>query len=164
MKRVCSYLLLLILCMSCSREVKYLSTSLTIHETLPIYFEKLDCDTLLLQDDLTYHFDVLLLNSQEDVQTYVEKHFLDVYPEYLQVDFSKYSLIVWTDFVFYEIINRDIAIYRNNSDDFYSFYVNYDVGELCDNDPYIERIAIVTDKIESGTKIERRYSISRVTP
>ena len=73
---------------------RYLSTSLTIHETLPIYFEKLDCDTLLLQDDLTYHFDVLLLNTQEDVQTYVEKHFLDVYPEYLQVDFSKYSLIV----------------------------------------------------------------------
>ena len=71
MKRVYGYLLLLILCMSCSREVKYLSTSLTIHETLPIYFEKLDCDTLLLQDDLTHHFDVLLLNSQEDVQTYV---------------------------------------------------------------------------------------------
>ena len=75
---------------------------LTIHETFPIYFEKLDCDTLLLQDDLTHNFEVLLLNSQEDVQTYVEKRFLDAYPDLLNVDFSKYSLIVWTDFVFYD--------------------------------------------------------------
>ena len=83
---------------------------LTIHETFPIYFEKLDCDTLLLQDDLTHNFEVLLLNSQEDVQTYVEKRFLDAYPDLLNVDFSKYSLIVWTDFVFYDIRDRDIFV------------------------------------------------------
>ena len=54
MKRVCSYILLLFLCISCSKGVKYVSMPLTIHETFPIYFEKLDCDTLLLQDDLTH--------------------------------------------------------------------------------------------------------------
>ena len=98
---------------------------LTIHETFPIYFEKLDCDTLLLQDDLTHNFEVLLLNSQEDVQTYVEKRFLDAYPDLLNVDFSKYSLIVWTDFVFYDIRNRDIFVYWDNTYGCYRFFVNY---------------------------------------
>lgn len=133
---------------------------LTIHETFPIYFEKLDCDTLLLQDDLTHNFEVLLLNSQEDVQTYVEKRFLGAYPDLLNVDFSKYSLIVWTDFVFYDIRNRDIFVYWDNTYGCYRFFVNYKVGELCDDDPYIERIAIVVDKMESGTKIEKGYGIS----
>lgn len=133
---------------------------LTIHETFPIYFEKLDCDTLLLQDDLTHNFEVLLLNSQEDVQTYVEKRFWDAYPDLLNVDFSKYSLIVWTDFVFYDIRNRDIFVYWDNTYGCYRFFVNYKVGELCDDDPYIERIAIVVDKMESGTKIEKGYGIS----
>lgn len=160
MKRVCSYILLLFLCISCSKGVKYVSMPLTIHETFPIYFEKLDCDTLLLQDDLTHNFEVLLLNSQEDVQTYVEKRFLDAYPDLLNVDFSKYSLIVWTDFVFYDIRNRDIFVYWDNTYGCYRFFVNYKVGELCDDDPYIERIAIVVDKMESGTKIEKGYGIS----
>ena len=160
MKRVCGYILLLFLCISCSKGVKYVSMPLTIHETFPIYFEKLDCDTLLLQDDLTHNFEVLLLNSQEDVQTYVEKRFLDAYPDLLNVDFSKYSLIVWTDFVFYDIRNRDIFVYWDNTYGCYRFFVNYKVGELCDDDPYIERIAIVIDKMESGTKIEKGYGIS----
>ena len=160
MKRVCGYILLLILCISCSKGVKYVSMPLTIHETFPIYFEKLDCDTLLLQDDLTHNFEVLLLNSQEDVQTYVEKRFLDAYPDLLNVDFSKYSLIVWTDFVFYDIRNRDIFVYWDNTYGCYRFFVDYKVGELCDDDPYIERIAIVVDKMESGTKIEKGYGIS----
>ena len=160
MKRVCSYILLLFLCISCSKGVKYVSMPLTIHETFPIYFEKLDCDTLLLQDDLTHNFEVLLLNSQEDVQTYVEKRFLDAYPDMLNVDFSKYSLIVWTDFVFYNIRNRDIFVYWDNTYGCYRFFVDYKVGELCDDDPYIERIAIVVDKMESGTKIEKGYGIS----
>ena len=111
-------------------------------------------------DDLTHNFEVLLLNSQEDVQTYVEKRFLDAYPDLLNVDFSKYSLIVWTDFVFYDIRNRDIFVYWDNTYGCYRFFVDYKVGELCDYDPYIERIAIVVDKMESGTKIEKGYGIS----
>ena len=105
---------------------------------------------------------IIILNSKEDAINNFTESFLDSYPEYLQIDYNKYSVLVRTAPVDYNIINRNISLLFYKTSNSYQYYIDYLVGDVCDvNDYYIERTAIVIDKILSHSKIEVGSSISK---
>ena len=105
---------------------------------------------------------IIILNSKEDAINNFTESFLDSYPEYLQIDYNKYSVLVRTAPVDYNIINRNISLLFYKTSNSYQYYIDYLVGDVCDvNDYYIERMAIVIDKILSHSKIEVGSSISK---
>lgn len=154
-------LLLLTFCfVSCNKETEYYLEEVTILEELPVFYSKYNQNELISKNEIINK--VLILNSCEDVQETFSKEFLAAYPSYLQVDYDKYSLLVRTAPVDYNLINRNIRLLRDKVSDCYRYQVDYRVGDICDeNDFYVERTAIVINKIDQNSKIEVSYSISK---
>lgn len=155
-----AFFLQIIFFSSCNKEIDYPIDNVQIIEELSIFYCKKDQNELIGDNEIVNK--IIILNSKEDAINNFTESFLDSYPEYLQIDYNKYSVLVRTAPVDYNIINRNISLLFYKTSNSYQYYIDYLVGDVCDvNDYYIERTAIVIDKILSHSKIEVGSSISK---
>lgn len=151
-------LLLTLILNSCDKNSYHPTERISILKEIPIFFCKKNQNKLI--DDSEIVNEIKILNSKEDAESNFTKAFLESYPEYTQVDYSKYSVLVRTAPVDYNIINRKISLLFYKTSKIYQYQVDYLVGDICDvDDYYIERTAIIINKIPSNTRIEAGYSI-----
>ena len=145
---------------SCNKEMDSPIENIAIKEELPIYISKKNSNKLICDNEIVNK--IIILNSKEDALNNFTESFLVSYPEYLQIDYNRYSVLVRTAPVDYNVINRNISLLFQKTSNCYRYQIDYLVGDVCDvNDYYIERTAIVIDKILSHTKIEVGSSISK---
>ncbi len=138
---------------------------LDIARRLPTYY-KLSSDNDLIPISTGQEGDeVLLLNSTDEVRSYIGDDFLQAYPNYLSVDFNRYSLVVKTSYKFPYVINTSESefsiIYNPYRQCWQLSETVYSTKTLEDN-YYVERIALVVDKLESGAAIT--YVCEKRTP
>ena len=77
---------------------------LEIVDELPTYY-KLNSQNTLIHVEGNADTEIKVLNSTDEVRSYISEDFLAAYPDYLAVDFSQYSLLVKTAPVFPYVIN-----------------------------------------------------------
>lgn len=145
---------------SCNKEIDYPVDNIQIIEELSIFYCKKNQNELIGDNEIVNK--IVILNSKEDAINNFTESFLESYPEYLQIDYNKYSVLVRTAPVDYNIISRNISFLFHKTSNTYQYQIDYLVGDVCDvDDYYIERTAIVIDKILSHSKIEVGSSISK---
>ncbi len=129
---------------------------LDIVRRLPIYYEPSGDNNLIPSSPDNAGDEVLLLNSDDEVRSHISDSFLQAYPEYLSVDFGRYSLIVKTSYKFPYVINTSESefsiIYNPYRQCWQVSEIIYPTDTL-ENDYYVERVALVVDKLENGTTI-----------
>lgn len=134
---------------------------LNVAGKLPAYYVPKDQNTLI-DVSQNNNDEIVLLNSTEEVKSQLENDFLQNYPSYLSVDFNKYSLIVKTAPVFpYTIDTSDseYSIIFNPYRQSWQLTETIYVTDTLENDWYVQRIALITEKIPSGTAISHSYKI-----
>ncbi len=110
--------------------------------------------------------DAWVCNSQDQVRRSQTNEFLTRYPEYLNVDFSKYSLICYrtlvlnysrlnkVDYSFYRVIaDRDedgYGTYRINS----TLWYNIDDWSINEGDSYIMQIGLLVPRISTIAPVD----------
>lgn len=154
--------LILISCFYSCKDDDSPTQYLQIVAELPVYCANSNEQGLISKDELVNK--VFVYNSKEDVKNNFTEAFLNKFPDYLHIDFTKYSLLVKTSIVDYEILNKKISFYLKNRDtqNIYHYQIDYYVGEQCaDNEYFIERSAIVVDKIMGNNIVESGYSYSK---
>lgn len=145
---------------SCDKEIDYPTENIPIVEEPPVFYCKKSQNELIGDNEIVNK--IIILNSKEDAINNFTESFLASYPEYLQMDYNKYSVLVRTAPVDYNIINRNISLLFHKTSNSYRYQIDYLVGDVCDvNDYFHERTAIVIDKILSHSKIEAGSSISK---
>ena len=134
---------------------------LNVAGKLPAYYVPKDQNTLI-DVSQNNNDEIVLLNSTEEVKSQLENDFLQNYPSYLSVDFNKYSLIVKTAPVFpYTIDTSDseYSIIFNPYRQSWQLTETIYVTDTLENDWYVQRIALITEKKLSGTAISHSYKI-----
>lgn len=134
---------------------------LNVAGKLPAYYVPKD-QNALIDASQSNNDEIVLLNSTEEVKSQLENDFLQNYPSYLSVDFNKYSLIVKTAPVFpYTIDTSDseYSIIFNPYRQSWQLTETIYVTDTLENDWYVQRIALITEKIPSGTAISHSYKI-----
>ena len=122
---------------------------------LPTYYGKSNEQELISEDELVNK--VFIYNSKKEVENNLTETFLNEFPDYLYIDFTKYSLLVKTSIVDYEVLKKKMSFYlkNENTQNVYLFQIDYYVGEQCaDNEYFIERTAIVVNRIKGNSIIE----------
>ncbi len=157
-------LLYCFLCLSfllaCKRDAQYFMENINIKE-LPIFCSSINENKLIPKDEIKNK--VLILNSKEDVIENISESFLHEYPNYLDIDFEKYTLLVRTSYVDYHVINRKVSLIKETCCNYYHLQIRYEVGEILPENNYsVERIAIISEKINKDTEIKVEASISQV--
>ena len=151
------FVVVLLFLISCTNEFPT-REQVVIQEMLPTFFCKKDSSTWVAKEEIKNK--VLVLNSEKEVSENIQTSFLENYPSYLNVDFDNYTLLVITDMIGYEIVDRDICITKDLLQHSYHFQIDYIAGNPFEgNDYYIERIAVVVDKIEDNAKITYGTSV-----
>lgn len=134
---------------------------LDIKRQLPIYYE-LNSNNTLIDTGSNTADEVVVLNSTDEVRNYVGDNFLQAFPAYGEVDFTQYSLIVKTSPKFSYIINTsesDFSIVYNPYRNCWQLTEEiYERGTIKD-DWYVERVALVVEKIDSDTQVTISYNI-----
>ncbi len=156
---IATLLLSLINLSACNNDDPIIAQYLNIVSELPIYYELKSQNTLVDTDGKTED-EIIVLNSTDEVNNYIEQDFLEAYPSYLTVDFDQYSLIVKTSPVFqYEIdtSQSDFSIIYNSYRSCWQLIETIYVSDTLDDDWYVERIALVVEKINSNTEIICNY-------
>ena len=134
---------------------------LNVAGKLPVYYVPKD-QNALIDASQSNNDEIVLFNSTEEVKSQLENDFLQNYPSYLSVDFNKYSLIVKTAPVFpYTIDTSDseYSIIFNPYRQSWQLTETIYVTDTLENDWYVQRIALITEKIPSGTAISHSYKI-----
>ncbi len=134
---------------------------LNVAGKLPAYYVPKD-QNALIDASQSNNDEIVLFNSTEEVKSQLENDFLQNYPSYLSVDFNKYSLIVKTAPVFpYTIDTSDseYSIIFNPYRQSWQLTETIYVTDTLENDWYVQRIALITEKIPSGTAISHSYKI-----
>lgn len=134
---------------------------LNVAGKLPTYYVPKDQNTLI-DVSQSNNDEIALFNSTEEVKSQLGNDFLQNYPSYLSVDFNKYSLIVKTAPVFpYTIDTSDseYSIIFNPYRQSWQLTETIYVTDTLENDWYVQRIALITEKIPSGTAISHSYKI-----
>ena len=134
---------------------------LNVAGKLPAYYVPKD-QNALIDASQSNNDEIVLFNSTEEVKSQLENDFLQKYPSYLSVDFNKYSLIVKTAPVFpYTIDTSDseYSIIFNPYRQSWQLTETIYVTDTLENDWYVQRIALITEKIPSGTSISHSYKI-----
>lgn len=150
-------LLLSILFVRCDKE--FHDQIIPIIENMPVYYCNNKENKLIEDHEIVNK--ILVLNSREDVENNFTKAFLNLYPQYLQVDYDKHSVLVRTAPVDYEIISRNIYLLFQ-TDNKYRYNIDYTVGAILNvENYYIERTAIVVNKIPLDSNIEVTYGINK---
>ena len=153
MKKFLFLSILMLLLVGCSDENEGSYAVCVIHKVLPIYWESADTNTLVSYDENTYSN--IVLNSMAEVETALEPAFLEAYPEYLNVDYQQYSLIVHTISLDSYFVFKDVQfLYQEEADLFYFHLITDTDEKLRGQSNNIIRIAICVDKIPSDTYIE----------
>ncbi|MGL4367212.1 MAG: hypothetical protein ACRCTQ_02865 [Brevinemataceae bacterium] len=152
------FLTIPILFIHCNKGIEPTIKEFIINYELPVYFVINNQNNLIPQNQINNK--IMHFNTKKEVQSYFTETFLENYPDYLNVDFSKYSLLVQTTCVYYNINKRVIRFYWSNTEKKYRYNVDYYTTTVCDDESYyIERTAIIIDKIEGPLTIEASYSI-----
>ncbi len=145
---------------ACKKEELYYE-NIEIYE-LPIFFTPVNENKLIPKDEIKNK--VLILNSENEVLENFSKSFLDEHPGYLDINFDKYTLLVRTSYVDYQIRNRTIELLKERYSNSYLLEICYEVGEICSEDNYnVERIAILTKKLNNESNIEAVIALSKGT-
>lgn len=163
MKKLIFFSLFLIFFCNCDKNSEVTLIPLRVITELPVYYVNNNSSTLITEKDIDDN--VLILNSEIKVKDYFSDTFLHEYPEYLDVDFSKYSLLIKTSWITYKVSDRKIHFYleKTNHQKIYKFQVDYSIDSLSiEEGYYIERIAIVVNKIDTNSVIEFWNSSQKV--
>lgn len=132
---------------------------LDIERQLPVYYVLNDNNTLIDTDVITDD-EAVVLNSVDEVRNYVGDEFLQAYPSYGEVDFTQYSLIVKTSPRFAYVIDTsesEFTIIYNPYREGWQFTEEIYVNDTLENDWYVERVALVVEKIDSDSQISISY-------
>lgn len=127
---------------------------LEIVRRLPAYYKLNSENTLIPTDGYTDENVIAVLNTTDEVRSYIGEDFLQANQDYLNIDFNQYSLIVKTSYRFPYVINpndSEYSIIYNPYRENWQFTENVYVTDTLDNDWYVERIALVVEKISSDT-------------
>ena len=159
----CSILYIIIYCFcSCDNDNRPVVKNLPIETELPVYINKNNKPGLINDNEIKRQ--VLVLNSEEEVKANLTNVFLNEYTDYLDIDFTKYSLLIKTSIIDYKILRRKINYYytSENNRDYYNLQIDYYVGDqFSEKEFLIERVGIVVDKIKNNSTIEFKTSYSK---
>ena len=115
MKR-CMYWLVLLCCVlltttGCQHDPVVYAERIEIVKELPVYCSQLDSSKLVSADEINW--ETIAFQSEDEVKTYFSEAFLQAYPDYLKVDFSKYTLLVRTYYDFRDYEKREFSLVKN---------------------------------------------------
>lgn len=133
---------------------------LEIVDELPTYY-KLNSQNTLIHVEGNADTEIKVLNSTDEVRSYISEDFLAAYPDYLAVDFSQYSLLVKTAPVFPYVINTsntNFSIIYNPYKECWQLTEEIFVSDTLEKDWYVERVALVIEKVPSDTKFTCTYN------
>lgn len=155
---LCSMLVVLL---GCQHEPVVYAERIEIVKELPAYYCLIDSSKLISPDDLEW--EAVLFNSEEEVKAYFSDAFLQAYPDYLKVDFSKYTLLVRTYFDFMDYDKRIFTLTKNSEGKMLYFHVSYVGGNMIADKPtpvevYVERLAFVVEKLNEDYSVKTIYS------
>lgn len=80
--------------MGCQHDPVIYAERIEIVKELPVYCSQLDSSELVSADEINW--EAIAFQSEDEVKNYFSEAFLQAYPDYLKVDFSKYTLLVRT--------------------------------------------------------------------
>lgn len=133
---------------------------LDVVDELPTYY-KLNSQNTLIPVSESTETEIKVFNSAEEVRSYVTEDFLQAYPSYLSVDFSQYSLLVKTCPVFPYVINTsytDFSIIYNPHKECWQLTESIYVSDTLEKDWYVERVALVIEKVSSDAVFTCTYN------
>lgn len=145
-----------ILITSCDKSPKVYRDRVTLIDVLPVYVAPAHGDKLI--DDCEMG-EIVLCNNISDVERAASTEFIETFPEYRQIDFDRYTLLVRTDWLAFEVKNRQISLWKEMGDGSLHLNVAYETGATLDS-LWHERISVVIDKVPSGTTVSYSYSVS----
>ncbi len=164
MKR-CMYWLIFFCCVllttvGCQHDPVIYAERIEIVKELPVYCSQLDSSELVSADEINW--EAIAFQSEDEVKTYFSEAFLQAYPDYLKVDFSKYTLLVRTYYDFRDYEKREFSLVKNMEEKilYFSIYTeNVVSGNPEPEIVYIERIAFVVEKLDKDYSIKTTCSV-----
>lgn len=154
---LCCMLLIMI---SCQHDPVVYAERIEIVKELPVYCSLLDSSKLVSADEINW--EAIAFQSEDEVKNYFSEAFLQAYPDYLEVDFSKYTLLVRTYFDFRDYEKREFSLVKNMEEKVLYFSI-YTENVVSDNPKpekvYIERIAFVVEKLDKDYSIKTTCSV-----
>lgn len=161
----CMYWLVLLSCVlltttGCQHDPVVYAERIEIVKELPVYCSPLDSSKLVSVDEINW--ETIAFQSEDEVKNYFSEAFLQAYPDYLKVDFSKYTLLVRTYYDFRDYEKREFSLVKNMEEKilYFSIYTENVVSD--DPEPekvYIERIAFVVEKLDKDYSIKTTCSV-----
>ncbi len=164
MKR-CMYWLIFFCCVllttvGCQHDPVIYAERIEIVKELPVYCSQLDSSELVSADEINW--EAIAFQSEDEVKNYFSEAFLQAYPDYLKVDFSKYTLLVRTYYDFRDYEKREFSLVKNMEEKilYFSIYTeNVVSGNPEPEIVYIERIAFVVEKLDKDYSIKTTCSV-----
>lgn len=165
MKR-CMYWLIFFFCcvllttVGCQHDPVIYAERIEIVKELPVYCSQLDSSELVSADEINW--EAIAFQSEDEVKNYFSEAFLQAYPDYLKVDFSKYTLLVRTYYDFRDYEKREFSLVKNMEEKilYFSIYTeNVVSGNPEPEIVYIERIAFVVEKLDKDYSIKTTCSV-----
>ena len=146
MKR-CMYWLIFFCCVllttvGCQHDPVIYAERIEIVKELPVYCSQLDSSELVSADEINWE--------------------AIAFPDYLKVDFSKYTLLVRTYYDFRDYEKREFSLVKNMEEKilYFSIYTeNVVSGNPEPEIVYIERIAFVVEKLDKDYSIKTTCSV-----
>ena len=146
--------------MGCQHDPVIYAERIEIVKELPVYCSQLDSSELVSADEINW--EAIAFQSEDEVKNYFSEAFLQAYPDYLKVDFSKYTLLVRTYYDFRDYEKREFSLVKNMEEKilYFSIYTeNVVSGNPEPEIVYIERIAFVVEKLDQDYSITTTCSV-----
>ncbi len=146
--------------MGCQHDPVIYAERIEIVKELPVYCSQLDSSELVSADEINW--EAIAFQSEDEVKNYFSEAFLQAYPDYLKVDFSKYTLLVRTYYDFRDYEKREFSLVKNMEEKilYFSIYTeNVVSGNPEPEIVYIERIAFVVEKLDKDYSIKTTCSV-----
>lgn len=164
MKRCICWLIffccVLLTTVGCQHDPVIYAERIEIVKELPVYCSLLDSSELVSADEINW--EAIAFQSEDEVKNYFSEAFLQAYPDYLKVDFSKYTLLVRTYYDFRDYEKREFSLVKNMEEKilYFSIYTeNVVSGNPELEKVYIERIAFVVEKLDKDYSIKTTCSV-----
>ena len=149
--------IMLLILVGCNDDsVQHERINLPIEAELPVYYAPYSDTALIAESDIEFQHESLTLNSNAEVEKCLSKRFLQAYPEYAKIDFSRYSLLVFTSIQPGDIVGRKTGYYKEVTSGRYFYSVRYLVDREEDREPslYFERLGVVVKKLKPGVVVD----------
>ncbi len=144
----------------CQHDLVVYAERIEIVKELPVYCSQLDSSKLVSADEINW--EAIAFQSEDEVKNYFSEAFLQAYPDYLKVDFSKYTLLVRTYYDFKDYEKREFSLVKNMEEKilYFSIYTENVVSDSQEPEKvYIERIAFVVEKLDKDYSIKTTCSV-----